>query len=1430
MKLSITRIIDVDRYIPTSILGDIKTKYTDIEIYDFIDKYGKKSDSRSYPLGICCSVNKKGTEPIISVYTQVLVEIDNFLEVGSIIYLDDDGKLTTEKSTQNQVGVGVAVNYKSNKSEELTNCIYVSCSLHSATTQSTGGGSNSSSSEDVEYINKKIEDLKQEFKNFTSTVDGKISLKADKSTRLIAGQGIVINGSQDLSGDNEFISYGTGSGGGDGTIGTALIDFTDKSKDLFFIIKVEKGKDGYKEFMIQKIKDEDGFGSPNMMLHVRAITSVSNSKGAMYEIRYSNTYGENPLQGVQFYEDDESVSILVQGGYTYTLVITSTLSRNMTIRWGATFNYANGEVLSSSNFKPSKDNFWATRNRITTELVYTDSSNEGIVGDDSIPDTPSDFSVTSMTKGFFVNYKKPTQSFVKGINIYVREKYVGYWRKIFTSSTEIFVKGEPNTVYEVFLRSVSFLDKESEPTDTLEVLSKNLESSDVQYPVGGSPEELKEANESLNKQIEDAEKELSEGISGVTTEVNNLSKKITEVDLDTLKSTVSKHESEITQLPDKISSSVSEGITNFDENVASKKYSLIEQLPNQITIKVQSMHKEINEMIDGETVINRVNQIVVDEEGIKLSGHSINIGEGIKVDEYGKVALGTVTADKLVIGDNFYADADTGELRIKQLNAGLILGLNDTLGKIQDDIASANKTYTSQPVPPYRVGDMWFKDGDLYVCIQGKANGEEFALGDWQQGDNTVIDSVARAEAEEAKKKAEEAVNKANESMTTVEDATTDGTITPKEKQELYKELSEIRLEKTGIILEASKWSIDFTKYQSILTALENTLKPILSDMDTTSKRVNTSVLRDRFKDYYSEKQNILDEIQRKTENVSNEAQKEIDYIKDDNISWEEKVAKLEQEIKDLKDDKELITIDIGRIVSDLVVTPYEKQEIKREWEDISTEYPLIYARGQAVEPLVENTLLQFKNSYVGLSEFIFVYLNLFSDMGKVTHLKDRDLFNRFKNYYDYRERLLEEVQKALREETKEVSSRTDIITERLDKGDVVIGSNTSVVGDLRVYGDARFTTLNNMGEEVVITDGTVQYHRNGVPITVIRNFRKDSIFADGVGTEISFPDFKSGKVSVLTTPQSYTMPDEFKNISCHADYVDRETNTFKLFLYSSEDALRKYTTTSSTTSMPTTITESYISGISSDRYYVGKKRFTYTKTISSHYLECSSISITLDRTAFALSRPTLPSGHTWSSDDSTIRPSSNFGKYSISYKMYYTVKLKDSTGTTIVSKSSLTTGIPCQAFESSTPVSGQVIPNGANSKASQRSVIYLKNYSKMTYNVNLANCYIDSASLENKTIEIDFEFIQLGGLTTYSLYYPYGGYYWKTTAGLDVYTHVYYSGTTSNKLEALYKTKEDELFSRISANVTVGYKYSTEPYATNRVGSGMLVYEARED
>lgn len=50
-------------------------------------------------------------------------------------------------------------------------------------------------------------------------------------------------------------------------------------------------------------------------------------------------------------------------------------------------------------------------------------------------------------------------------------------------------------------------------------------------------------------------------------------------------------------------------------------------------------------------------------------------------------------------------------------------------------LASAKRrVFTTQPIPPYDVNDLWLNSGKLYVCVNAKAEGGSYSSSDWEQG------------------------------------------------------------------------------------------------------------------------------------------------------------------------------------------------------------------------------------------------------------------------------------------------------------------------------------------------------------------------------------------------------------------------------------------------------------------------------------------------------------------------------------------------------------------------------------------------------------------------------------------------------------------------------------------------------------------------
>lgn len=58
-------------------------------------------------------------------------------------------------------------------------------------------------------------------------------------------------------------------------------------------------------------------------------------------------------------------------------------------------------------------------------------------------------------------------------------------------------------------------------------------------------------------------------------------------------------------------------------------------------------------------------------------------------------------------------------------------------------VDNAIQVFTTQPVPPYKNGDLWFKDGEIYICQVSKADNETYADKDFIEATKYTDDTLA---------------------------------------------------------------------------------------------------------------------------------------------------------------------------------------------------------------------------------------------------------------------------------------------------------------------------------------------------------------------------------------------------------------------------------------------------------------------------------------------------------------------------------------------------------------------------------------------------------------------------------------------------------------------------------------------------------------
>ena len=95
-------------------------------------------------------------------------------------------------------------------------------------------------------------------------------------------------------------------------------------------------------------------------------------------------------------------------------------------------------------------------------------------------------------------------------------------------------------------------------------------------------------------------------------------------------------------------------------------------------------------------------------------------------------------------------DFDTGEVDMVVKSFSLTSG--DTIDSIAKEEANKkNKTFTSTPVPPYNVGDIWMNSStsDIMTCIRARSSGS-YVSSDWQKRNKYIDQTAANTAASNA--------------------------------------------------------------------------------------------------------------------------------------------------------------------------------------------------------------------------------------------------------------------------------------------------------------------------------------------------------------------------------------------------------------------------------------------------------------------------------------------------------------------------------------------------------------------------------------------------------------------------------------------------------------------------------------------------------
>lgn len=143
------------------------------------------------------------------------------------------------------------------------------------------------------------------------------------------------------------------------------------------------------------------------------------------------------------------------------------------------------------------------------------------------------------------------------------------------------------------------------------------------------------------------------------------------------------------------------------------------------------------EFVDPNYLTNRQGSVVINDDGI-----IINNGSLVFRGEDGDVPFDYVQASQVFTGHSnptvpyfigdLWADNTLGTTRVcvTAKTAAESFALADW--EITGSSAGGVQTFTTTPVPPYNIGDIWGDNGKTYICIVAKGEYGVFSLSDWR--------------------------------------------------------------------------------------------------------------------------------------------------------------------------------------------------------------------------------------------------------------------------------------------------------------------------------------------------------------------------------------------------------------------------------------------------------------------------------------------------------------------------------------------------------------------------------------------------------------------------------------------------------------------------------------------------------------------------
>ena len=205
--------------------------------------------------------------------------------------------------------------------------------------------------------------------------------------------------------------------------------------------------------------------------------------------------------------------------------------------------------------------------------------------------------------------------------------------------------------------------------------------------------------------------------------------------------------------------------------------------------------------------------------------------------------------------------------------------------------ATKNKIFTATPTIPYKAGDFWINNQELYVSSVTRDTGS-YTAGDWTKAVKYTDDTAAAAAAQAAS----DAQADADTANTAIGEITSDNKLTGNEKSGIRLEWNALTSQAVANSTQAGTFGVSATSYQSAIAALgtylnggtaltyaqctSGTIPLWITDANLgTTTTVAGATYRTNWKTYYDAQVALMNSLAAKARELANTAQQTIDSL-----------------------------------------------------------------------------------------------------------------------------------------------------------------------------------------------------------------------------------------------------------------------------------------------------------------------------------------------------------------------------------------------------------------------------------------------------------------------------------------------------------------------------------------------------------------------